>query len=965
MTQRTLDEYYNVGITKNKTGTSGNCDEGIRRLLEQILAKSKSIGDISNDKSQDSPPYTLLGHVISALRRCVKLEKFISNIEDYIKYPHLRDPTMRQTFFKNLAKAIIIHDLGKISLDFQRRLYRQEEIPEELWSLLQESQGVRTYGEHELFSLIWSFALLGNSKGDAMIRTAVLLHHYNEFFSQKEPKITKIIEGDNSNEIKYLEFLLSQRNNLEALLMEYLRIIKEQFSKVGFIVEAADELLDSMGFSRLELLKEQMETFGINPSREFPIYNPREQEEQKTDVDFLVFLGMLRRCDYSSSGDFSIEVADDLLAIFGDVNSKIEERIREKAGNNFNGLWQEEMLKKHNSDYLAVIAPTGSGKTELAVLWAKNKGKLIYTLPLRVALNDLYRRLSKEYFDDEHVGLLHSTAFMEYIEGAGKEVDVEKKVNSAGLLAMPVILSTPDQVFLTGLNYYGSDKVVSVYPESAIVVDEVQAYTPEMIAVFLRTLDLITRAGGKVLIITATLPPHVRWFLSGFTEDDAKKLGINIDKLPKPLFNFNVVDVAKEFSGREKNVKNLAIRRHKLKVVNEAIFQYTTDENGKTVIKVRPEAFEEIQKHLEVFYDDKGLKAVMLVVNNVKKAIELCKAFTDNGEDAKAEELRCGIWNNWDVYLLHSRFPEKRKQLIIGEIKEVIEKYRKTGKIEKPLLLITTQVVEASVDVDFDVMITEISPIDSQVQRWGRVYRNRETDYEGDVPNIVVFLGGNKIDQGTINVYGNRIGKDVLEKTKEVLKKLDGKLLGYIEERDAIEEVYSGEILEKYISQISEVYKKLGYFTLEKKSEAQRVFRQMAGMYFVVPSLMKMFGDETAKQFGEFLSEPENRRLSWKDVVIKVYGLEEEPPQEKEKKKEWEKRLKRGKLELRKILQEFSVNIPIWFVFKDRNLQHAPHNTFKGYPVVLSWDTKIVEKLWKYGVDEAIDEDLDVNEDIL
>jgi len=945
MPQMTLDMYYQKSPQKDKPISEVPNSENVE-LLRKILAKSKR----EESEGDEFPLYTLVGHVILALTRCVELEKFISSFEN-IKYLRLANSKDRHVFFKNLAKAIIIHDLGKISLDFQRRLYTQEKIPSELWELLKESQGVKTYGEHEIFSLLWSFALLGKSSEDAMIRTAVLLHHYNEFFSQEEPRITKMLESDNSNELKYLEFLLSKRDELETLLMAYFGVIKDKFSKTNFIVEAVDDLVDSLNFSRLELLKKQMETFGSDPSREFPIYNPREQRDQKTDVDFLVFLGMLRRCDYSSSGDFDVEITGDLGVIFDDVDSKIEERIKKKAGNAFKGLWQGGLLRKHDYDYLAVIAPTGSGKTELAVLWARERGKLIYTLPLRVALNDLYKRLSKEYFDEEHVGLLHSTAFMEYVEGSGKEVDVGKKVNAASLLAMPVMLSTPDQVFLTGLNYYGADKVISVYPESAIVVDEVQAYTPEMVAVFLRTLDLITQAGGRILIITATLPPHIRWFISGFTGDDAKKLGINIDKLSKPLFNFKVVDVAEEFKGREEDVKNLKVKRHKLEVRNEKMFEYAT-ENGKSSPKVEPEAFEIIQERLEEF-NNNGLKAVMIVVNNVKKAIELCKSFTemDNGERTEAKEIKCGRWNNWDIYLLHSRLPEKRKQIIIGKIKKILDEYKENRKIDRPILLITTQVVEASVDVDFDAMITEISPIDSQIQRWGRVYRNRKEDYELGIPNIVVFLGGDKIDRGTTDVYGKGIGKNVLEKTKEVLKKLDGKLFGYIEERDAIEEVYSGEILEKYINQVYGIYEKLDYFTLEKKSEAQRVFRQMGGMYFVVPALMVEYGyNETVKKFGDLLSDLENFGLSWSDITRK---LSQELGREV------------GKWELRKILQEFSVNIPIWFVLEDGNLQHALHNTFKGYPVILTWGKDKAEKLWMFGVDEVVNRDLDESEDIL
>jgi len=80
------------------------------------------------------------------------------------------------------------------------------------------------------------------------------------------------------------------------------------------------------------------------------------------------------------------------------------------------------------------------------------------------------------------------------------------------------------------------------------------------------------------------------------------------------------------------------------------------------------------------------------------------------------------------------------------------------------LILVATQIVEASVDVDFDILITEISPIDSQIQRWGRVWRNREEDYKGE-PNVYIFIEIEK-DLGTKAIYD----KKSLLKTIGILK---------------------------------------------------------------------------------------------------------------------------------------------------------------------------------------------------
>jgi len=866
MPQAKIDEFL------RNDNTAGETSEKNVPLISLIRAKSGE-GNV-----------LLIDHVNSALERCVELYKFIENLNGTVIYKPLRNSQERFEIFKDLAKAIIIHDLGKISLDFQEKLYGKK-IPIELKQLLAGTGGIKA--RHEILSVLWSAGILSDSYRDAKIRTAVLLHHYNEFFSD-DKEFSHIVELYPDDVEKYLNFLVSKREEFEKFFDNYLKAIEEKFDE-KFIKEAIAELRPD--FSRINALKEKVETWDDDLSESVQLHNPEE-----LDVDFLVFLGMLRRCDYSSSGDFPIESALDISEVFNDVEERIRKRIAKKLKNLGafpKKLWQEELLSKHDSDHFVVVAPTGSGKTELGILWAKKRGKLIYTLPLRVALNDLYRRLSQDYFDSESVGLLHSTAFMEYVEGSGSDIEVEKKVNSAGLLAMPVMLSTPDQVFLTGLNYYGSDKVVSIYPESCIVVDEVQAYTPEMAAVFLKTLQLIRKAGGKVLVITATLPPYIEHFL--------RREG------------FEIVNVLEEAEKNGLDVKNLNLKRHLVKLVEDNLFQYT--DNGVEFVGI-----EEVLSTIKKFREQ-GFRSIMVVLNNVKKAVEAYKSLSEQVED-------------WEVYILHSRLPERRKEEIIREVKSKLEEGKK-------VILIATQVVEASVDLDFDAMITEISPIDSQIQRWGRVYRNRNTDYAINSPNIIVFSG---VDRGTSAVYGQGIGREVLQKTAKIIKSLEGEITDYEAERNAISEVYSGEI-DEYIRQIKDLLGKLNYFTLEKKSEAQRVFRQMGGMYFVVPALMVDYGyNETVKKFGELLNDPKNFRLSWSDIT---------------KKHSQDLGRNVGKWELKKILQEFSVNVPIWFILRDGNLQHALHNTFKGYPVVLTWDGETAKKLWECGVDDVVGKDLD------
>jgi CRISPR/Cas system-associated endonuclease/helicase Cas3 len=51
---------------------------------------------------------------------------------------------------------------------------------------------------------------------------------------------------------------------------------------------------------------------------------------------------------------------------------------------------------------------------------------------------------------------------------------------------------------------------------------------------------------------------------------------------------------------------------------------------------------------------------------------------------------------------------------------------------------ITTQIAEVSLNIDFNVMVTELSSIDSQIQRWGRIWRLRDKEYNNKEPNVYI-----------------------------------------------------------------------------------------------------------------------------------------------------------------------------------------------------------------------------------
>ena len=811
----------------------------------------------------------LKDHTIETIKRAKELKNFVDLNKNNIEFQPLKD----NTFFESLYKAAFLHDLGKISYEFQKKMYKwSDEGNENLFDFLKLSKNIEI--RHEILSSLWASFLLGNSNWDKMIKSAILLHHYNEFFSSDIVEdygdgvfdLMSVIDSNEANEgeIKnYVEFLSEKSEDLRIFIKDLLDNVKKNVgTEIDFpFLNKFEERVGE--FKRmLEKRDERLLEFS-------DFYNFRSGR----DLIFEIFLGALRRCDYSASGDINLEILKNIGNIYSDITEKIKRKVKKE------NIWQEDVINNiGKADSIILVAPTGSGKTEFAILWsALNRRKLIYTLPLRVALNDLFSRFKESYFNG-YTDILHSTSFIEYIRGEkdDKDLTIGQKLTSAKLLSSPVLLTTPDQVFLTSLKYYGSDKIVAVYPLSSIVIDEIQTYNEGMAAIIINTINMIRKVKGDVLIMTATLPPYFEPFLKEFKKIDTHEF--------------------------KENIKNYELKRHRIKVIYSSIFE--KNEKNKDY-KVKTERIKEIKEFI------KNNRNIMVVVNNVRKAVSLYKAFEDEF--------------NKNIFLLHSRLLEKEKG---RRIKDIKEKLRKGEKV----IVVSTQIIEASVDFDFDFMITEISTIDSQIQRWGRVYRNRNKDYSGDF-NIVIY---SEMDRGTKVIYDSK----VIEKTLTVLKRYENELLDYEGEKKMIEEVFEEKVNYKtlkeiYIERIQEILEDIVFMGewISKKSEAQKLFRRIAGSQFVLPDLMeKDLDDNLHKSLAEILKSFEFNNKTWNEIIDRI-------------KEDVGRNV--NKWEIKKVLYEYSITIPYYML----NYIPYPKGEFKGFKFLLLNDKKEAEKIRKYGIE--------------
>jgi CRISPR-associated endonuclease/helicase Cas3 len=207
-------------------------------------------------------------------------------------------------------------------------------------------------------------------------------------------------------------------------------------------------------------------------------------------------------------------------------------------------------------------------------------------------------------------------------------------------------------------------------------------------------------------------------------------------------------------------------------------------------------------------------KKVLVIVNTVSAAQRLYAAMVDRGVS---------------VWLLHSMFLKKdRKQL-----EEAILAFAPNNLHDKQAgIWISTQIVEASLDIDFDVLYTEMCPVDQLLQRMGRVYRSR--DYFGEEPNIYVLNNRNGVSGNKNGIIASDLYDLSLAALIGAIGDADSILLEECQERDIKQElinyVYGDKIKGTgYYKRIQEQLKLLEALPLYEldKRETDKLFRDI------------------------------------------------------------------------------------------------------------------------------------------
>ena len=628
-----------------------------------------------------------------------------------------------------------------------------------------KSNPIESLGEHTE-KLMQNYEELRKSYGDKLgqdkllelLEVAVKYHDAGKIYSQFQNRIIENINKYQDEEIKKVPscFDKNVRHNylspsfLPLLDLDYkTRILKVLIQAIAYHHERNKEINKSL---IKEIIKKELQKKRDKIEEELGVETPEElgrgytkfigqQQRIKCNHEnyhlYVLLKGLLHKLDHSASAHEKVEL---------DVGENIGEYTQyyfEENGWEKRGVQNFSYANKDKN--LIVVASTGMGKTESALLWI-DSDKSFFTLPLRVSINALYDRVAKE--DDgmgyKYVGLLHSTS-IDYLEESdydqGEEIYSQSK-----LLSKKLTFCTIDQILKFPFRYRGYEKSYATMAYSKVVIDEIQAYDPEISAVLLKALEMIDEIGGKFMIMTATLPKIYTNFLE---ERDI----IVDDKAAYGEFLNDTI-------------------RHKIKVKETAI----SDDVDEIIERGRA-------------------KKVLVIVNTVDRAIDIFDGLNQNS-------------NGINLNLLHSMFIKKDRALLEKRVKNFADSEGETG------IWVTTQLVEASLDIDFDYLFTELSSLDSLFQRLGRCYRKREFDL--DEPNVYIYTEEVK---GVGTIYD----KDVWNSSKKKITNYNLEKLTEEDKVKMVEELYSRENLEgsKYLEDFDNA---LDY--LDKKEPYQETSNQ-------------------------------------------------------------------------------------------------------------------------------------------
>jgi CRISPR-associated endonuclease/helicase Cas3 len=674
-------------------------------LEEVIWAKSK-------EKSEDRQGESLPKHTWQVLERLAETIRLRPDLPGVLNSPHL---------WNCLFWGCFLHDWGKAAQGFQNRL----------------RGGPRWPHRHEVLSLAfvdWVASVFSEDEAFWMV-AAIVSHHRDA--KEIDTDYPTPLEDDDP-----LDKLLAEIS--DTTLLGLWRWLKE--CPAAWI---GDLGLGQAGIAQPELLTQEQAVAtirqqGVKRIRHWLkayhhfVEKVNKSEERSLVVGTLALRGYVINSDHMASAHTGALPASylrrpaDLLTRF----NLQEDR-----------LYAHQRACAETPGSAVLIAPTGSGKTEAALLWACAQAgedhpvsRLFYTLPYQASMNAMYDRLKGGF--PGQVGLEHSRStlalyrrFLDQDTPAQAARSAKSARNLAELNYFPIRVLSPYQILKAAYKLRGYESLLSDYFDAVFVLDEIHAYDAERLAMILGMVKyLAENFRARFFIMSATLPTLLQ------------------ERFKDALGDYASVQATSNLFAR--------FRRHIL-FLHEG--DLLNEGNLAQIIEVARTG-----------------QSVLVCCNTVKRA------------QAAYHEMQAQLQGSVEVVLLHGRFTGKDR--LIKE-KIVSEATGSHSEKRRPVALVATQVIEVSLDIDLDVIYTDPAPLEALIQRFGRVNRKMRKQ---SAP-VYVFRepsGGQHIYEG-----------DLVQGALAVLEQHDGQMIDEAGIGDWLDTVYQREIAARWNKCYNEAYR--------------------------------------------------------------------------------------------------------------------------------------------------------------
>ncbi len=486
---------------------------------------------------------------------------------------------------------------------------------------------------------------------------------------------------------------------------------------------------------------------------------PKEERKERTSqfkYHSWQLAGLTTLCDWIASGDESFVYSSEVKTLkeyFSKASKKAVKALQKaetvssslSAEMGINRLFPEfadrpTPLQQYCDKVTVMDKPqlfiledvAGAGKTEASLILASQilkagggSGSFV-ALPTMATSNAMYERMADVYHlfysdcEKPSLTLSHGSRHLSKrfcdsyrsnlneLPQSGEQFDEDRDEGKAhcsqwladsskkALLA-DVGVGTVDQILIAGLPVRYQSLRAFGMAQKVLIVDEVHAFDPYMLRLLENVIAAQAAFGASVILLSATLPISVRKrFCAAFAE------GLNVEA--PELTETEVFPLITAFSSDGFSETGVNTRLSVAREVDVA-FHECVDE-----------VYEQIEKSVA-----EG-KCVCWIRNTIT---DVMKSF---------EELQNRGMSKLDMF--HSRFALKDRLVIEQRILERFGK-NSTQEMRTGQILIASQVVEQSLDLDFDVMISDLAPIDLLIQRAGRLHRH---NHRGDRGKPVFYL---------------------------------------------------------------------------------------------------------------------------------------------------------------------------------------------------------------------------------